>query len=61
MVPHKLRLGVTISTLLGENINIDDIYRRVKLYIGGLQLNGKLQYYLQRRRMVPFDYALIFR
>ena len=42
VVPHKLRIGVTISTPLGENINIDDMYRRVKLYIGGLQLNGDL-------------------
>jgi hypothetical protein len=26
---------VTVSTPLGENIHIDDIYRGVKLYIGG--------------------------
>ena len=37
VVPHKLRIRVTISTPLGENTNIDDIYRRVKLYIGGLE------------------------
>lgn len=26
VVPHKLRMGVTVSTPLGENINIDDIF-----------------------------------
>ena len=39
MVPHKLRIGVTISTTLEESKNIDDIYRGVKLYIEGLGLN----------------------
>ena len=42
VVPHKLRIGVTINTPLRENINIDDIYRGVKLYIGGLELSVDL-------------------
>jgi hypothetical protein len=33
---------VTVSTPLGENIHIDDIYRGVKLYIGGLELRVDL-------------------
>uniref|UniRef100_A0A6N2KT27 Reverse transcriptase domain-containing protein n=1 Tax=Salix viminalis TaxID=40686 RepID=A0A6N2KT27_SALVM len=42
LVPHKLRIGATNSAHLGENINIDDIYRGVKLYIGGLKLSVDL-------------------
>ena len=42
MVPHKLRIGVTISTTLEESKNIDDIYRVVKLYIEGLELSVDL-------------------
>jgi hypothetical protein len=38
----KLGVRVTVSTPLGENIHIDDIYRGVKLYIGGLQLRVDL-------------------
>jgi hypothetical protein len=33
---------VTVSTPLGENIHIDDIYRGVKLYIEGLELRVDL-------------------
>jgi len=32
----NLGVGVTVSTHLGENKHIDDIYRGVKLYIEGL-------------------------
>ena len=38
VLSSNLGVGVTISTLLGENIHIDDIYRGVKLYIRGLEL-----------------------
>jgi hypothetical protein len=38
VLSSKLGVGVTISTPLGENIHIDDIYRGLKLYIGGLEL-----------------------
>ena len=34
----NLGVGVTVSTPLGENIHINDIYIGVKLYIGGLEL-----------------------
>jgi len=34
----NLGVGVIVSTPLGENIHINDIYRGVKLYIGGLEL-----------------------
>jgi len=34
----NLGVGVIVSTPLGENIHIDDIYRGVKLYIEGLEL-----------------------
>jgi len=42
MLSSKLGVGVTVSTLLEENIHIDDIYRGVKLYIGGLELRVDL-------------------
>jgi len=38
VLSSNLGVGVTVSTSLGENIHIDDIYRGVKLYIGGLEL-----------------------
>jgi len=38
----NLGIGVTISTPLRENIHIDDIYKGVKLYIGGLELRVDL-------------------
>jgi len=38
----KLGVGVTVSAPLGENIHIDDIYRGVKLYSGGLELRVDL-------------------
>jgi hypothetical protein len=38
----NLGIGVTVSTPLGENIHFDDIYRGVKLYIGGLELRVDL-------------------
>ena len=33
VLSSNLGVGVTVSTPLGENIYIDDIYRGVKLYI----------------------------
>ena len=33
VLSSKLGVGVMVSTPLGENIHIDDIYRGVKLYI----------------------------
>jgi hypothetical protein len=38
----NLGVGVIVSTPLGENILIYDIYRGVKLYIGGLELRVDL-------------------
>jgi len=42
VLSSNLGVGVTVSTPLGENIHIDDIYRGVKLYIGGLELRVDL-------------------
>ena len=42
MLSSNLGVGVTVSTPLGENIHIDDIYRGVKLYIRGLELRVDL-------------------
>jgi len=42
MLPSKMNVGVTVSTPLGENINIDDIYRWIKLYIERLDLRVDL-------------------
>ena len=42
VLSSKLGAGVTVSTPLGENIHIDDIYRGVKLCIGGLGLRVDL-------------------
>jgi len=42
VLSSNLGVGVTISTPLGEYIHIDDIYRGVKLYIGGLELRPDL-------------------
>jgi len=44
VLSRNLGVGVTVSTPLGENIYIyiDDIYRGVKLYIGGLELRVDL-------------------
>jgi len=39
---NKLGVGVTVSTPLRENIDIDDIYRGLKLYIRGLELRVDL-------------------
>ena len=38
VITSNLGVGVIVSTPLGENILIDDIYIGVKLYIGGLEL-----------------------
>jgi hypothetical protein len=35
MLSSNLGVGVAVSTPLGENIHIDDIYRAIKLYIRG--------------------------
>jgi hypothetical protein len=40
--PNKLDKGVTISTHLGENIDIDDVYKWVQMYIGGYELRVDL-------------------
>jgi len=42
VLSSNLGLWVMISTPLGENIHINDIYRGVKLYIGGLELRVDL-------------------
>jgi len=42
VLSSNLGVGVTVSTPLGENIHIDDIYRGVKLYIRGLELRADL-------------------
>jgi len=42
VLSSKLGVGVTVSTPLGENIQIDDIYRGVKLYVAGLELRVDL-------------------
>jgi len=40
--PNKLDKGVTISTHLGENIDIDDVYKWVQMYIRGYELRVDL-------------------
>ena len=42
MLPSKMNVGVTVSTPLGENIDIDDIYIWIKLYMEGLDLRVDL-------------------
>jgi len=42
VLSSNLGVGVTVSTPLGENIHINNIYRGVKLYIGGLELRVDL-------------------
>jgi hypothetical protein len=42
VLSSKLGVGVTVSTPLGENIQIDDIYRGVKLYVARLELRVDL-------------------
>jgi hypothetical protein len=42
VLSSNLGVGVTVSTPLGKNIHIDDIYKGVKLYIGGLKLRVDL-------------------
>jgi len=42
VLSSKLGVGVMVSTPLEENIHIDDVYRGVKLYIGGLDLRVDL-------------------
>jgi hypothetical protein len=37
-----MNVGVTVSTPLGENIDIDDIYIWIKLYMEGLDLRVDL-------------------
>jgi len=54
VLSSNLGVGVTISTLLGENIHIDDIYRGVKLYIRGLEL----RVYLIPLELYDFDLIL---
>jgi len=36
VLSNKLNMGVTVGTPLGEYIDIDSVYRGVKLYIEGL-------------------------
>jgi len=40
--PGRLIVGMTISTPLRENINIDDVYKGVVLYIEGAELRVDL-------------------
>jgi hypothetical protein len=42
VLSSNLGIGVMVSTPLGENIHIDDIYKGVKLYIRGLELRVDL-------------------
>jgi hypothetical protein len=35
VLPSRLNVGMVVSTLLGENINIDEVYKGVILYIEG--------------------------
>jgi hypothetical protein len=42
VLSSNLGVGVTVSTPLGENIHIDDVYKGVKLYIRGLELREML-------------------
>ena len=38
VLPSKLNVGMVVSTPLGKNINIDEIYKWVILYIEGVEI-----------------------
>jgi len=40
--PSRLSLGMTVSTPLRENINVDEVYKRVVLYVEGMELQVDL-------------------
>jgi len=42
VLPNRLSVGVIISTPFRENININNIYRWLTLYIGGVKLRVDL-------------------
>ena len=46
-------MGVIISTSLGESIDIDNIYKGIKLYIGGLEIRVELM------SLELYDFGLI--
>lgn len=53
MLPSKMNMGVIINTSLGENIDIDNIYKGIKLYIGGLEIR------LELMPLELYDFSLI--
>jgi len=53
MLPSKMNMGVIISTSLGESIDIDNIYKGIKLYIGGLEIRVELM------SLELYDFGLI--
>jgi hypothetical protein len=42
VLPSRLNVGMVVSTPLGKNINIDEVYKGVKLYIKGVELRVDL-------------------
>ena len=42
VLPRILNVGMVVSTPLGKNINIDEIYKGVILYIEGVKLRVDL-------------------
>jgi len=46
-------MGVIISTSLGESIDIDNIYKGIKLYIEGLEIRVELM------SLKLYDFGLI--
>jgi hypothetical protein len=53
MLPSKMNMGVIISTSLGESIDIDNIYKGIKLCIGGLEIRVELM------SLELYDFGLI--
>ena len=42
VLPSRLNVGMVVSTPLGENINIDEVYKGVILNIEGVELTADL-------------------
>jgi hypothetical protein len=42
VLPSRLNVWMVVSTPLGKNINIDELYKGVKLYIKGIELRVDL-------------------
>ena len=42
MLPSRLNVGMVVNTHLGKNINIDEVYKGVILYIKGVELRVDL-------------------